>query len=91
MVVYKSVRGTGFVLIYTIFRLDFEAGLAVCYFLLIHFIIELLNIVICACLCIVVSNTYCAVYLCFVCLRPVCPLYPMLPVCQFLIAPSVHS
>ena len=71
MVVYNSVRGTGFVLIDTIFRLDFEAGLAVCYFLLIHFIIKLLNIVICACLCIVVSNTYYVVYLCFVCLRPV--------------------
>jgi hypothetical protein len=41
---YNSVRGTGFVLIYTIFRLDFEAGLALCYFLLIHFIIKLLNI-----------------------------------------------
>jgi hypothetical protein len=47
--------------------------------------------VICVCLHIVVSTTYCVVYLCFVCLRPV---YPMLPVsleCPFLIAPSVFS
>jgi hypothetical protein len=47
--------------------------------------------VICVCLRIVVSNTYCVVYFCFVCLRPV---YPMLPVsldCQFFIAPSVFS
>jgi hypothetical protein len=37
------------------------------------------------------NRTYCVVYFCFVCLRPV---YPMLPVsldCQFLIAPSVFS
>jgi hypothetical protein len=47
--------------------------------------------VICVCLRIVVSNTYCVMYLCFVCLRPV---YPMLPVSldsPFLIAPSVFS
>ena len=47
--------------------------------------------VICVRLRIVVSSTYCVVFLCFVCLRPV---YSMLPVsldCPFLIAPSVFS
>ena len=49
--------------------------------------------VICVCLCIVVSNTYCVVFFnLFVFV--LCLVYPMLPVsldCIFLIAPSVFS
>jgi hypothetical protein len=58
--------------------------------------------VICVRLRIVVSSTYCVVFLCFVCLRPVYPtfifalflVYQVLPValdCPILITPSVFS
>ena len=43
--------------------------------------------VICVCLRIVVSNTCCVLYLlCFVRLRPVCPMLPVSLDCPFLIA-----
>jgi len=48
-----------------------------------------LNYFICVCLRIVVSNTYCVVFFCFVCLRLECPMLTVSLDCPFLIAPSV--
>jgi hypothetical protein len=43
-----------------------------------------------ACLHIVVSNTYCIVFLfCFACLRPACSMFPVFLDCPFLIAHSI--
>ena len=47
--------------------------------------------VICVCLHIVVSNTYCVVFLCFGCLRPVYHVLSGSLDCPVLIAPSVFS
>jgi hypothetical protein len=61
----------------------------VCFFFDVQWIA---SYVICVCLRIVVSNTYCVVFL--FCLSSSCVPYPMLPVsiyCPFLIAPSVFS